>query len=256
MTKIGFVRPSTLAFFSILMASGLAGCDKKKPAPPADTGAGTNTAANEAPPMPLTTGPATTLVAAPSVAALPAAPRSRIARVASAPDSYAYLDRAHAMSNAIGEAPPDYGFDYQGVHPWVWRTDNGSVRVVEPVDGGERYYYYRSGASEPYLVSDPNYSYGYSDGQLVTVYDREGRLLPPDLVDRRADDAGRYLARAVALYEASIRSERRSVNAAKLMRTWKAMRVFSGRNLTGPAFLAAASRSRNVLKTSGSRPAK
>ena len=221
MTNTGFLRPSTLALVSILLASGLAGCEKKKQAPSADTGSGTNTAANEALPMPLTIGPATTPVSAPSVAALPAAPRPRIARVASAPDNYAYVDRAYAMSNAIGEAPPDYGFDYQGIHPWVWHSGNGSVRLVEPVDGGNRYYYFQSGASEPYLVSDPNYSYGYSSGQLVTVYDSEGRLLPPDLIDRRADDAGRYLARAVALYEASIQSERRSVNAAN----WAARRA-------------------------------
>ncbi len=40
------------------------------------------------------------------------------------------------------------------------------------------------------------------------------------------------------------------------MRTWKAMRVFSGKTLTGPDFLAAASKAWNVAITCGSRPAK
>jgi hypothetical protein len=190
---------------AVLISSGLDGCDKKN----ADT-----SATADALPLPLTTGPATVMVPAPAVAALPSAPPVRIVRVANPSDEYAYADRAYAMSSAVGQAPPDYEFDYQGVHPWAWRSSDRSVRLTEPVDGGYRYYYYQPGASEPYLVRDPQYAYGYSDGQLVAIYDGEGRLLPPEYIDQRADNAGRYLARAEALYEASLQNERRSVNAA------------------------------------------
>ena len=207
MTKKNLLRPYVLVFAGILVSTCLAGCDQKKeaaaPAPPANALA-----------LPLTAGPATAVVPAPAAAALPNAPRIRVVRVANHSDEYAYVDRAYEMSSAIGQAPPDYGFDYEGVHLWVWRSSNREVRLIEPVEGGYRYYYYQRGASEPYLVRDPEYSYGYSDGQLVTVYDNEGRLLPPEYIDQREDDAGRYLARAVDLYEASLRSERRSVNAA------------------------------------------
>lgn len=210
MTKKRLLRPSVLVLAGFLATVSLAGCDQKKEAsaPPADA-------------LPLTTGPETPVVAAPAAAALPAAPKARVVHVRRPSDEYAYVDRAYEMSDAIGEAPPDYGFDYEGVHPWVWRSSNREVRLVEPVDGGYRYYYYQSGASDPYLVRDLDYSYAFSDGQLVAVYDNAGRVLPPDYYDRRADDAGRYLARAQALYEASRRSERRSVNAAN----WAARRA-------------------------------
>jgi len=47
-----------------------------------------------------------------------------------------------------------------------------------------------------------------------------------------------------------------SVKAAKLIRTWNAIRVFSGRTVTGPAFSAAASSRLKVATTAGSRPVK
>ncbi|MDR5730512.1 MAG: hypothetical protein RB191_24145 [Terriglobia bacterium] len=207
MTKKNLLRPSALVLVSILMSAGLAGCDQKKDTAPAAPAA--NALA-----LPLTTGPAAAIVSAPAAAALPSAPPVRVERVAKQSENYAYVDRAYEMSSAIGQAPPDYGFDYDGVHPWVWRSANREVRLIEPVDGGYRYYYYQAGSSEPYLVRDPQYSYGFSDGQLVTVYDNEGRLLPSEYIDQRANDAGRYLARARVLYEASLQSERHSVNAA------------------------------------------
>jgi len=211
MTKNNLLRPSIWVIAGALMAMGLAGCDQKKDVP---------AQASNGPALPLTTGPATAVVTAPAASALPAAPRVRIGRVTNPSDRYAYVDRATEMSDAIGQAPPDYGFDYDGVHPWVWRGSNREVRLVEPVEGGYRYYFYRPGASEPYLVRDTRYSYGFSDGQLVIVYDNDGRALPPEYVDRRADDASRYFARATALYDASLRRERRSVNAAN----WAARR--------------------------------
>ena len=149
-----FLRPSVYALAVILISAGVAGCGQKKDA--SAPGASANALA-----LPLTTGPASTIVPAPAAGALPSAPRVRVVRVANQSDNYAYVDRAYAMSNAIGQAPPDYGFDYDGVHPWVWRGSNREVRLIEPVEGGYRYYYYQPGATKPYLVRDPQYSYGF-----------------------------------------------------------------------------------------------
>lgn len=212
MIKKNLLRPSVLVLAGALLALGLAGCDEKKPA---------SAQTSDVAALPLTTGPATAIVPAPAASALPAAPPVKVVHIVNPAERYAYVDRAYEMSRAIGQAPPDYGFDYEGVHPWVWRSSNREVRLIEPVDGGYRYYYYRPGAENPYLVKDPDYSYAYSDGQLVAVYDNDGRILPPDYIYRRADDAGRYLARAASLYRASVRSERRSVNAAN----WAARRA-------------------------------
>ena len=211
MTTKNRLLSSTLVLMTTVIAGGLFGCDQKK-----DTNSATN-----APALPLTIGPATQIVQAPAAAALPPAARVQVAEVSNPQEGYAYIDQAYGMSSAIGEAPPDYSFDYNGVYPWVWQDANQDRCFVEPVEDGFRFYYYRPGSSEPYLVRDPQYAYGFSGGILIAVYDEQGRLLPPEYVNQRADDASRYLARARALYEASLRNERRSVNAAK----WAARRA-------------------------------
>jgi len=201
MTKFHLMNSSALALACVML---LAGCDKQEASAPAPQ------TASDA--LPLTTGPQTAMAPAPAAEALPPAPRPRILARDNPQDDYAYVDRAYAMSDAIGDAPPDYGFDYQDSHPWVWRSNRNAVRLVEPVPGGYRDYYYAAG--QPYLVRDPHYSYGYSDGELVAVYDQDGQMLPPRALDQRAHDARRYLMRAQALYASALRSERRAVNAA------------------------------------------
>jgi hypothetical protein len=214
MQHIRRIRPSVAVLAAALSTLSLYACGQNNPQNAANTTA--------APPaLPLTTGAATAPVDAPPVSALPSAPRPKIVRVASQADQYAYVDQAETMGAALGSAPPDYGFDYDGVRPWVWRTSNNALRLVEPTAGGYRYYYYQPGATLPYLIRDPQYAYGFDDGQLVVVYDSRGDVLPPQYMDERLDYAGRYLARAQALYNASLQNQRRSVIAAN----WAARRA-------------------------------
>ena len=194
-------RPSHVALVLAATAVLAAGCNR------------TQTAATTAPPLdalPLTTGDTPT-TPAPATSALPAAAPARIARLVRPQDGYAYLDRAYAASDGYADAPPDYAVDYNGERPWIWRGGDNSERVVERTPEGLRYYYYEPGASEPYLVQDPDYGYAYSDGQLVAVYGLNGQLEPYSYQQRYADRAGRYLAWAAALYAASVHQQRFSV---------------------------------------------
>jgi hypothetical protein len=183
-------------------------------------------AASSAPPplaaLPLATTAAPPIVPAPTADALPSAPPANVGSLANGSDRYAFADRAYAMSSAFGDAPPDYTFDYgDGERPWVWRGDDQSTRVAEPLPGGGyRYYYYEPGADTPYLVRDPDDSYGYDNGVLVVIYDHQGRALPSGDLRRRADAAGRFLARAQAIYQASQRQQREAVAQAN----WAARR--------------------------------
>ncbi|MCI3180599.1 hypothetical protein C5708_10055, partial [Caulobacter sp. CCUG 60055] len=211
-------RPSPrlhASYVALAAALALAACEKPAQTPPPAA------AAPPPPALPLTAGPETPPAPAPAVKRLPAAPPAKVTRLARPQDRYAYLDQAYAMNDSLADAPPDYGVDYGGDRPWVWRGRDDSMRVVEPVDGGYRYYYYRPGADYPYLVRDPQYAYGYSGDQLTVVYDAYGRPLPDDYAYRQAEDAGRYLARARALYQASLDNDRRSVAAAN----WAARRA-------------------------------
>jgi hypothetical protein len=162
--------------------------------------------------LPLSTAPVTApIMPAPPVSGLPRA-RSLDYGYVPPEDDYAWIDRADMLFNTIGDAPPDYGFDYDGVEPWAWETADDYEIVAEPIDDGYRTYYYEPGADWPFLVSDPSYSYGYGDGRLIAVY-AGGRLLGRDEAARQADAAARYWARGQALRRADQAVDRRPVSA-------------------------------------------
>ena len=94
MAKFHLLNSTALA---LACALSLAACNKQTTSPSAEDEA-----------LALTNGPPTAIVAAPASDALPAAPRPQIvARAAPQDDDYSYVDRAYAMSDAIGDAPPD-----------------------------------------------------------------------------------------------------------------------------------------------------
>ncbi|MDB5481044.1 MAG: hypothetical protein JWO83_2097 [Caulobacteraceae bacterium] len=151
---------------------------------------------------------------APAANALPQAPPAPVYRLQSREARYRYVARAEEYNNGFSDSPPDYAVDYGGARPWYWRAQNGAYRVVEPTPEGDRYYYYEPGADQPFLVRDPQYTYGYDNGQLAVVYDAYGRPMPDYTVSGQAYQAGRYLARARALYEAAQRDRHEAAYAS------------------------------------------
>jgi hypothetical protein len=168
----------------------------------------TNTASSQ----PLAAPTQAELAPAPTPTALPSAPAAPV-RWAPRERLYSYIDDAYAMSQAYADAPPDYAFDYDGYAPEAWGSRDGVVRVGERVPGGWRFYYYQPGSDVPYLVRDPDYAYAFDGGQLVVVYDSHGRALDQSYGDKQAWLAGRYLARARALWQAARDNQRREVEA-------------------------------------------
>jgi hypothetical protein len=198
-----------------LAAIALAGCNKSQTAPVTANTATTAAAPTDVPApsdaLPLTDATGAPLAPAPAATALPPAPPVRVAYLRDPNQGYAYIDKAAALRNAFGDAPPDYTYDYQGVRPWVWRSADHATQLVESLADGSRSYYFQPGAALPYLISDGQYSYGYDDGALVIVYDGRGRPLPPPQIAARADLAARYLQRAQDIYMASLRARHMAV---------------------------------------------
>ena len=193
-------------------AALLTGCGKS------DQNNASDAASDTAPPpqaaLPLAAGAAPAAAPAPAATELPPPP-APVSYVEAASDDYEYLDRAYAQRQAIADAPPDFTYDYDGQRPMTWRADDGSECVAEQLpDGRLRYYFYQPGADQPYLVQDPDYSYGYSNGTLVVVYDSDGHVVSRDVAQRQEGIAGRYLARARALYQASVRDRHEAVAQA------------------------------------------
>src|ERR1700677_2460246 len=68
--------------------------------------------------LPPSANAAAPLAEAPPAAALPPAPPARLASIADPRLGYAYADRAWAMTDALGDSPPDYTYvDDDGVTP-------------------------------------------------------------------------------------------------------------------------------------------
>lgn len=120
-------------------------------------------------------------------------------------NDYALLALAVALAGMLGDAPPDYGFAYDGVSPWAWQTGDRYFRYAEPVHDGYRYYYYEPDAYRPFLVSDPYYSYGYRGDRLVVIYDSAGRRVDARRAKHQLRAAKAYYARAERLHRAAER---------------------------------------------------
>ena len=100
---------------------------------------------------------------------------------------YQWIDAADALLDAIGDSPPDFTFAYDGADIWGWRTGTGHEIYGEPSGGAIRYYYFEPGSREPFLVQDADFAFGYGPGgQLIVVYDADGRLLSRSEGDRES----------------------------------------------------------------------
>lgn len=176
------------------MALSLAACDRN-----ANTGAAPVADASALPPLSAS-------------AELPPAKPAPVARAAPQ-RAYAYAERAYGMQQSVYDAPPDYGFSYDGEEPLVWRTADDWSMYAEPADDGYRYYYYEPGAAYPYFVRDRDYGYGYDrGGALIAVFDSGGRYLPDDVLVRVSPVAGRYFVRGRDLWQAGRRAPRIEVD--------------------------------------------
>ncbi|WP_213982494.1 hypothetical protein, partial [Sphingomonas sp. dw_22] len=115
-----------------------------------------------------------------------------------APEDYAWIDRADALWDAIGDAPPDYSFAFEDGEPWAWETEDGYWIVVEDTPDGMLSYYFEPGAEGPFLVREAERSFGYDGGDVAMVYDAGGGALPQA-------EGGAYLDEGDELYDRGVR---------------------------------------------------
>lgn len=128
-------------------------------------------------------------------------------------EAYAYAERAYGVQRAFYETPPDYGFEYDDVTPYVWESSDDWTLYAEPYEGDYRYYYYEPGAAYPYFVRDGDYGYAYgAAGALIAMFYPDGRYAPSDVVYRAAPLAGRYYARGHNLRRAARATQRVQVD--------------------------------------------
>lgn len=128
---------------------------------------------------------------------------------------YYWIDTADGLLEAIGDAPPDFTFDFRGEDAWGWETRDGDLVLAEETDEGAiRYFYYAPDADAPFLVQQLGWSFAYSGRRLAMVYDSDGAALPPDQQGVHERRARSLYTRGVALREAAAGEDRwQSVDA-------------------------------------------
>jgi hypothetical protein len=92
-------------------------------------------------------------------------------------DDYDWIDRADAISETIGESPPDTSFVFEQGEPWAWTLEDGTMMIVEQLPDGPHGYYFEPGTDAPFLVRDPSMSFGFIDGAVAVVYGADGSAL-------------------------------------------------------------------------------
>jgi hypothetical protein len=117
--------------------------------------------------------------------------------------AYPYAERAYAMDRIVYQAPPAYGFAYDGVQPWAWQAADDGLMFAEPYGDDYRFYYYEPGATYPYFVRDDSYGYAYGpDGGLLALFDAAGALIAADQYGRYYPEARGYWSRGYDLHRA------------------------------------------------------
>ena len=127
------------------------------------------------------------------------------------PDEYRFIDRADSLWEAIGDAPPDHAFAFEGAEPWAWELQDGHRILVEEADEGIRSYYFAPGDEGPFLAVRPGMSFGFDGETVAVVYGPDGGAMP------RAAGA-EHLGEGVELY-----ARGRMLQRAMLQRQWRAV---------------------------------
>jgi hypothetical protein len=136
--------------------------------------------------------------------------------------SYRWIDRAHALWDTLGDAPPDYSFRFDGGTPVAWELRDGYWVVAEDQSEGARTYFFASGERGPFLVREADRSFGYQDGNVAAVYDGGGRLLPRDAGVRWIDEGERLYQRGRRLRDALLDRQWDAVDTT----SWGDMNLF------------------------------
>lgn len=128
-------------------------------------------------------------------------------------DLYAWIDRADMLWDAIGDAPPDHAFAFEGAEPWAWTLEDGHRIIVEDGPGGIQSFYFYPGERAPFLAVEPGNSFGFEGLAVAVVYGADGGALPRAAGAPLLERGIALQTRGRQLLQAMERREWRSVDA-------------------------------------------
>ena len=129
-------------------------------------------------------------------------------QLAESPIAYYWIDQADSYAQAVGNSPPDFSFDCNGVQCWAWISREGEVLIVEPGRDGVLQYFFGPRQTSPYLARDSYSSFAFDGRDLVQVYDSRGRLYSGGFTSQARYDGQALQQRGRSLFAASLRQRR------------------------------------------------
>ncbi|MDV3455421.1 hypothetical protein RZN05_00380 [Sphingomonas sp. HF-S4] len=129
------------------------------------------------------------------------------------PDSYAFIDRADSLWEAIGDAPPDHAFTFDDAEPWAWDLADGHRIVVEETGDGIRSFYFAPGEDGPFLAVRPGMSFGFEGETVAVVYGPDGGAMPRDAGSEHLGEGAELYARGRLLLRAMLQKQWRAVDS-------------------------------------------
>lgn len=141
------------------------------------------------------------------------APPAPVYSAVESPDSYRFIDRADALWEAIGDAPPDHAFAFEGAEPWAWELQDGHRVVVEEASEGIRSYYFAPGDEGPFLAVRPGMSFGFDGEAVAVVYGPDGGAMPREAGAEHLGEGVELYARGRLLLRAMLPRQWRSVDS-------------------------------------------
>ncbi|MDP5279181.1 hypothetical protein Q9Q95_09620, partial [Sphingomonas sp. DG1-23] len=129
------------------------------------------------------------------------------------PDLYAFIDRADSLWEAIGDAPPDHAFSFDGAEPWAWELQDGQRVVVAETADGIQSYYFSPGDAGPFLAVRPGMSFGFEGETVAVVYGPDGGALPRAAGAAHLGEGAALFARGRALLRAMLQKQWREVDS-------------------------------------------
>lgn len=148
------------------------------------------------------------------------------------PDAYRFIDRADSLWEAIGDAPPDHAFAFEGAEPWAWELQDGHRIVVEEGDEGIRSYYFAPGDEGPFLAVRPGMSFGFEGEAVAVVYGPDGGAMPRDMGAEHLGEGVELYARGRMLQRAMLQRQWRAVDSQAWIDTgpvlWSSVQIWGG----------------------------
>lgn len=117
--------------------------------------------------------------------------------------AFARFDDAVAVSEAIGDSPPDFAFRLIGTDAWAWTDPSGEMLIVEGEGRATVQYFFGARDDRPQFIRTGTYGHAFADGRLIGSFHGNGAPVAERVFNNIAGEAEQLMVRGRSLYHAA-----------------------------------------------------